>query len=95
MAVQYRMHQRPLKLIQNTLRYRSVTLYCAAFTSSHIRIFSLICISAAESQGYYRRGAAYLAMGKFKDALKDFQQVIVYSTSIVPFNFPFLSYVIW
>lgn len=26
-------------------------------------------------QGYYRRGAAYLAMGKFKDALKDFQQV--------------------
>ncbi|KAH9605452.1 hypothetical protein KSS87_006278 [Heliosperma pusillum] len=27
------------------------------------------------SQGYYRRGVAYLAMGKFKDALKDFQQV--------------------
>uniref|UniRef100_A0A6M2ECS7 Serine/threonine-protein phosphatase 5 n=1 Tax=Populus davidiana TaxID=266767 RepID=A0A6M2ECS7_9ROSI len=27
------------------------------------------------SKGYYRRGAAYLAMGKFKDALKDFQQV--------------------
>ncbi|KAK4487640.1 hypothetical protein RD792_005709 [Penstemon davidsonii] len=26
-------------------------------------------------EGYYRRGAAYLAMGKFKDALKDFQQV--------------------
>lgn len=26
-------------------------------------------------QGYYRRGAAYLAMGKFKEALKDFQQV--------------------
>ncbi|CAA2977990.1 serine threonine- phosphatase 5 isoform X2 [Olea europaea subsp. europaea] len=25
--------------------------------------------------GYYRRGAAYLAMGKFKMALKDFQQV--------------------
>ncbi|KAL0328302.1 UNVERIFIED_CONTAM: Serine/threonine-protein phosphatase 5 [Sesamum calycinum] len=25
--------------------------------------------------GYYRRGAAYLAMGKFKEALKDFQQV--------------------
>ncbi|GAV77161.1 LOW QUALITY PROTEIN: Metallophos domain-containing protein/TPR_1 domain-containing protein/PPP5 domain-containing protein/TPR_11 domain-containing protein [Cephalotus follicularis] len=24
---------------------------------------------------YYRRGAAYLAMGKFKEALKDFQQV--------------------
>jgi hypothetical protein len=28
-------------------------------------------------QGYYRRGAAYLAMGKFKEALKDFQQVHV------------------
>ncbi|XP_055823236.1 serine/threonine-protein phosphatase 5 isoform X1 [Solanum dulcamara] len=27
------------------------------------------------SKGYYRRGVAYLAMGKFKDALKDFQQV--------------------
>lgn len=26
-------------------------------------------------QGFYRRGAAYLAMGKFKEALKDFQQV--------------------
>jgi hypothetical protein len=26
-------------------------------------------------QGYYRRGAAYLSMGKFKEALKDFQQV--------------------
>ncbi|KAK1568205.1 hypothetical protein Q3G72_021673 [Acer saccharum] len=26
-------------------------------------------------KGYYRRGAAYLAMGKFKEALKDFQQV--------------------
>ncbi|THU49163.1 hypothetical protein C4D60_Mb06t06660 [Musa balbisiana] len=26
------------------------------------------------SKGYYRRGAAYLAMGKFKEALKDFQQ---------------------
>ncbi|MBA0821346.1 hypothetical protein Goarm_018210, partial [Gossypium armourianum] len=26
-------------------------------------------------EGYYRRGAAYLAMGKFKEALKDFQQV--------------------
>ncbi|CAI9089092.1 OLC1v1023598C1 [Oldenlandia corymbosa var. corymbosa] len=27
------------------------------------------------SKGYYRRGAAYLAMGKFKEALKDLQQV--------------------
>ncbi|KAL5731833.1 protein-serine/threonine phosphatase [Ranunculus cassubicifolius] len=27
------------------------------------------------SKGYYRRGAALLAMGKFKEALKDFQQV--------------------
>ncbi|KAG8659862.1 serine/threonine-protein phosphatase 5 isoform X2 [Manihot esculenta] len=27
------------------------------------------------SKGYYRRGAAFLAMGKFKEALKDFQQV--------------------
>ncbi|MBA0779521.1 hypothetical protein Gotri_003771 [Gossypium trilobum] len=27
-------------------------------------------------EGYYRRGAAYLAMGKFKEALKDFQQVL-------------------
>ncbi|XP_071905051.1 serine/threonine-protein phosphatase 5-like isoform X4 [Coffea arabica] len=27
------------------------------------------------SKGYYRRGAAYLAMAKFKEALKDFQQV--------------------
>ncbi|KAE8718491.1 Serine/threonine-protein phosphatase 5 [Hibiscus syriacus] len=26
-------------------------------------------------EGYYRRGAAYLAMGKFKEALKDFQEV--------------------
>lgn len=26
-------------------------------------------------QGYYRRGAAFLAMGKLKEALKDFQQV--------------------
>ncbi|KAH7858047.1 hypothetical protein Vadar_019482 [Vaccinium darrowii] len=28
-------------------------------------------------QGYCRRGAAYLAMGKFKKALKDFQQISV------------------
>ncbi|KAJ9172863.1 hypothetical protein P3X46_016060 [Hevea brasiliensis] len=27
------------------------------------------------SKGYYRRGAAFLAMGKFKEALRDFQQV--------------------
>ncbi|XP_023553747.1 serine/threonine-protein phosphatase 5 [Cucurbita pepo subsp. pepo] len=27
------------------------------------------------SKGYYRRGAAFLAMGKLKDALKDFQQL--------------------
>ncbi|CAN1758896.1 Serine/threonine-protein phosphatase 5, partial [Linum perenne] len=26
-------------------------------------------------QGYYRRGAAYLALGKYKEALKEFQQV--------------------
>uniref|UniRef100_A0A1J3HMB1 Serine/threonine-protein phosphatase 5 n=1 Tax=Noccaea caerulescens TaxID=107243 RepID=A0A1J3HMB1_NOCCA len=32
-------------------------------------------IDSRYSKGYYRRGAAYLAMGKFKDALKDFQQV--------------------
>lgn len=30
-------------------------------------------------QGYYRRGAAYLAMGKFKEALKDFQQVVLFT----------------
>lgn len=27
-------------------------------------------------KGYYRRGAAFLAMGRFKDALKDFKQVV-------------------
>ncbi|CAI8606998.1 unnamed protein product [Vicia faba] len=27
------------------------------------------------SKGYYRRGAAHLGLGKFKEALKDFQQV--------------------
>lgn len=27
------------------------------------------------TKGYYRRGAAYLSMGKYKEALKDFQQV--------------------
>ncbi|KAJ0113790.1 hypothetical protein Patl1_02634 [Pistacia atlantica] len=32
-------------------------------------------IQDASKAGYYRRGAAYLAMGKFKEALKDFQQV--------------------
>ncbi|KAI6697204.1 hypothetical protein NL676_017323 [Syzygium grande] len=32
-------------------------------------------IDPGYSKGYYRRGAAYLAMGKFKEALKDFQQV--------------------
>ncbi|GAU10090.1 hypothetical protein TSUD_421280, partial [Trifolium subterraneum] len=26
------------------------------------------------SKGYYRRGAAHLGLGKFKEALKDFQQ---------------------
>ncbi|KAL6570843.1 hypothetical protein OROGR_000393 [Orobanche gracilis] len=31
--------------------------------------------SKAHTVGYYRRGAAYLGMGKFKEALKDFQQV--------------------
>ncbi|KAG0462922.1 hypothetical protein HPP92_021398 [Vanilla planifolia] len=34
-----------------------------------------IDIDPKYSKGYYRRGAAYLAMGKFKEALKDFQQV--------------------
>jgi len=34
-----------------------------------------ITISPTYVKGYYRRGAAYLAMGKFKDALKDFRQV--------------------
>jgi Tetratricopeptide repeat len=29
-------------------------------------------------QGHYRRGVAYLAMGKFKEALKDFQQVVLF-----------------
>ncbi|XP_052110053.1 serine/threonine-protein phosphatase 5 isoform X2 [Arachis duranensis] len=29
----------------------------------------------ALEEGYYRRGAAHLAMGKFKEALKDLQQV--------------------
>lgn len=37
-------------------------------------------------QGYYRRGAAYLAMGKFKEALKDFQQV-----GFLPFFFVALT----
>eukprot|EP00252_Welwitschia_mirabilis_P010559 TRINITY_DN23868_c0_g1_i1.p1 TRINITY_DN23868_c0_g1~~TRINITY_DN23868_c0_g1_i1.p1 ORF type:complete len:487 (+),score=106.41 TRINITY_DN23868_c0_g1_i1:377-1837(+) len=32
-------------------------------------------IDPSYTKGYYRRGAAYLAMGKFKEALKDFQQV--------------------
>ncbi|CAO2813241.1 unnamed protein product [Amaranthus hypochondriacus] len=32
-------------------------------------------IDSKYSKGYYRRGAALLAMGKFKEALKDFQQV--------------------
>ncbi|CAN8286790.1 unnamed protein product [Cochlearia groenlandica] len=32
-------------------------------------------VDSKYSKGYYRRGAAYLAMGKFKDAWKDFQQV--------------------
>jgi serine/threonine-protein phosphatase 5 len=36
-----------------------------------------ITISPTYVKGYYRRGAAYLAMGKFKDALKDFRQVLV------------------
>ncbi|KAL1555705.1 Serine/threonine-protein phosphatase 5 [Salvia divinorum] len=36
---------------------------------------SAIEIDPKYSKGYYRRGAAYLAMGKFKEALKDFQQV--------------------
>ncbi|CAN0897351.1 Serine/threonine-protein phosphatase 5 [Linum grandiflorum] len=30
---------------------------------------------ASTNPGYYRRGAAYLALGKYKQALKDFQQV--------------------
>ncbi|XP_058219367.1 serine/threonine-protein phosphatase 5 isoform X4 [Rhododendron vialii] len=34
-----------------------------------------IKIDPKYSKGYYRRGAAYLAMGKFKEALRDFQQV--------------------
>ncbi|KAH8937066.1 hypothetical protein BDL97_16G006400 [Sphagnum fallax] len=34
-----------------------------------------ITVSPTYVKGYYRRGAAYLAMGKFKDALKDFRQV--------------------
>ncbi|XP_078429248.1 protein phosphatase 5.2 [Wolffia australiana] len=34
-----------------------------------------IDIDPKYSKGYYRRGAAHMAMGKFKDALKDFQQL--------------------
>ncbi|CAK9314701.1 unnamed protein product [Citrullus colocynthis] len=34
-----------------------------------------IKVDPTYSKGYYRRGAAYLAMGKFKEALKDFQQL--------------------
>ncbi|KAJ0790793.1 putative protein-serine/threonine phosphatase [Helianthus annuus] len=40
-------------------------------------------IQDASKAGYYRRGAAYLAMGKFKEALKDFQQVCTSFTEIV------------
>ena len=70
MVVQYMMLQRLLKLIPNIQRH-------ALFTDNFFIFYFYEFIKLAivlESQGYYRRGAAYLAMGKFKEALKDFQQ---------------------
>ncbi|KAJ6880181.1 serine/threonine-protein phosphatase 5 isoform X1 [Populus alba x Populus x berolinensis] len=45
-----------------------------AFAHSKLEEYGSAILDASKA-GYYRRGAAYLAMGKFKDALKDFQQV--------------------
>lgn len=81
------------KAIEIDPRYSKVSFckqdLCLFFLLNYIQPYLLIIYT--ELQGYYRRGAAHLAMGKFKDALKDFQQVIVYSTSMVPFMPLFLS----
>ncbi|CDP18730.1 unnamed protein product [Coffea canephora] len=45
-----------------------------AFAHTKLEEYGSAIIDATKA-GYYRRGAAYLAMAKFKEALKDFQQV--------------------
>ncbi|KAF4376529.1 hypothetical protein F8388_025400 [Cannabis sativa] len=53
-------------------------VYWANRSFAHLKLEeygSAIQDASTAIEGYYRRGAAYLAMGKFKEALKDFQQV--------------------
>ncbi|RXH67677.1 hypothetical protein DVH24_027824 [Malus domestica] len=53
-------------------------VYWANRSIAHLKLEeygSAIQDASKAIEGYYRRGAAYLAMGKFKEALKDFQQV--------------------
>lgn len=80
MEVPYRILQRLLKLIQNIQRHAS----CAKIFLLSVLFFPpYIWSDVLWIQGYYRRGAAYLAMGKFKEALKDFQQVFFCLCSLI------------
>lgn len=45
-------------------------------------------------QGYYRRGTAYLGLGKFQAALKDFRQVFVSTPTHLFVHRPFLKLVV-
>lgn len=70
MEVLSRMQVRLLRLTLDIQRSEKFGMLILSFVLTHLWLLhSWFCW-----QGYYRRGAAYLAMGKFKEALKDFQQ---------------------
>ncbi|GAU22394.1 hypothetical protein TSUD_97990 [Trifolium subterraneum] len=47
-----------------------------AFVHLRLEEYGSAILDATKAiEGYYRRGAAHLGLGKFKEALKDFQQL--------------------
>jgi hypothetical protein len=72
--VRSQMQQKLLRLIRNMSRSKFAISTEVSITSK-LNLSSLLLDLYYILQGYYRRGAAFLAMGKFKDALKDFKQV--------------------
>ena len=70
MEVQLQMRLKLQKLIRNMSR-QMITILIKFLVTLEVSSSRFLCCLSYILQGYYRRGAAFLAMGKFKDALKD------------------------